>query len=228
MSRISVLNFVSGNNFEEYCTLIPGISTCSEDLVTRSSYSYIQWGLGKKKHAFLYCIVYMLCATVTILWYFSSVIVLLCCDGLVVARTYWKVVENCIGAPFWEFASGLKILTSSPAIQHPFIWTLLVFADFFTVNAHHHMQTGQEFNLTLTIEFWNLWTLCYRFTYACFHTVQSYVAYSYQQSLSRCIICQRAKMSAFSSHMWQNACYSNLTWIFEDFCLALLRNKDQQ
>ena len=94
MRRISVLNFVSGNSFEEYCTLIPGISTGSEDLVTRSSDSYYQWGSGKKKHAILYCIVFRLCSTVTILWYFSSVVMMLFSDGLVVASTYWKVVKN--------------------------------------------------------------------------------------------------------------------------------------
>jgi len=64
------------------------------------------------------------------------------------------------------------------------------------------------------MEFWILWTLCYRFTCACFHTVQSYVAYSYRQSLYLYIICQRANMSALSSHTWQDACYSNGAWIF--------------
>jgi len=62
----------------------------------------------------------------------------------------------CFGSTFWEFASGLKILISTPAINHPFNKTFLVFADFFTVNAHH-MQTGQGFSLTLTTDFTNLW-----------------------------------------------------------------------
>ena len=32
--------------------------------------------------------------------------------------------------PFWEFASGFKILISTPAINHPFNKILLAFADF--------------------------------------------------------------------------------------------------
>ena len=39
--------------------------------------------------------------------------------------------------PFWEFASGLKILISTPAIYNPFNQILLVFADLFMVNAYH-------------------------------------------------------------------------------------------
>jgi len=32
-------------------------------------------------------------------------------------------------------------------------------------------------------------------------------------------------MSAFNSHIRQNACYRNLKRTFEDFCRVLLRNK---
>jgi len=60
-----------------------------------------------------------------------------------------------LGASIWEFASGLKILIFIPAIIHPFGKTLLVFADFLTVNAHH-METGQGFSLTITVDFSNL------------------------------------------------------------------------
>jgi len=58
---------------------------------------------------------------------------------------------------------------SCKAINHSFNKALLVFADFFTVNAYH-TKSGQEFTLTLTIAFLNLWKQCCRFTHTSFHT----------------------------------------------------------
>ena len=88
MSRISVLKFVSGNNFKEYCTLISGILTDSENLIIRSENMYSQdW---ESKSSLFYCISF-LAYCVTILWYISSLIVVLFCGGLVVVRTSWKM-----------------------------------------------------------------------------------------------------------------------------------------
>jgi len=42
------------------------------------------------------------------------------------------------------------------------------------------------------MDFSNLWKYCFRFTRAAFRTRYNYMAYRYQQSLSRYITCQDA------------------------------------
>jgi len=90
MSRISLLKFVSGNNFKGY-------SSVRNFDRFRGSYHQVLWKMciirsGREKHAFSYCIALSrLCSnSVT----FSSVIVVLFCGGLGVVRTYWKHKRN--------------------------------------------------------------------------------------------------------------------------------------
>jgi len=54
--------------------------------------------------------------------------------------------------PFLRVCFGPQNSNIHPCDQSPFSKTLLVFADFFTVNAHH-TETGQRFSLTLTMDF---------------------------------------------------------------------------
>jgi len=63
---------------------------------------------------------------------------------------------------------------SCKATNHYFNKTVLAFAYFFALYAHH-TRTGQAFNLTLTMNVSNLWKHCYRLTYTCFYTVKIYV-----------------------------------------------------
>jgi len=124
---------------------------------------------------------------------------------------------------------SLKILISTPAINHPFNETMLVFADFFTVNAHHTL-TGQGFSPTLAMDFSNLWKPCCRFTHACFHWVSSYGAYRCQQWLSRWITCQRAK--CLHSTVTSGKTPATVTWseplkIFAVFCYAIRPTVEQ-
>ena len=102
---------------------------------------------------------------------------------------------RCFGhLSFWEFASGLKILISTPAINHSFSKTLLVFADFswWTLILRKTHKGSVSHSQWI---FSNLWKPCCRFTHWFFIKYQAkwLAAISSDCLDSRCIACQHAK-----------------------------------